>query len=193
MWDAVRLAKHNNPNAFTKCKRSKARRVGRWLYGNFKLHLKKTVSQGNAALPLRFNCLQWWSKNIISHKIHAPKRKSPLECETVFGKKIVTCFHFFCDQRKSLEWKFFSALHVHSITCKAFCFRYIGGDGIKDVDKHKENSDQKCHASRNDFGGHQKTNPRDNNKHSRGKVVSDDVVRDFSPQRQLKSRHGVVT
>ena len=49
MWDAVRLAKHNNPNAFTKCKRSKARRVGRWLYGNFKLHLKKTVSQGNAA------------------------------------------------------------------------------------------------------------------------------------------------
>ena len=88
---------------------------------------------------------------------------------------------------------FFSALHVQSITCKAFCFRYIGGDGIKDVDKHKENSDQKCHASRNDFGGHQKTNPRDNNKHSRGKVVSDDVMGDFSSQSQLKASHRIIT
>ena len=79
------------------------------------------------------------------------------------------------------------------ITCKAFCFRYIGGDGIKDVDKHKENSDQKCHASRNDFGGHQKTNPRDNNKHSRGKVVSDDVMGDFSSQSQLKASHRIIT
>ena len=79
------------------------------------------------------------------------------------------------------------------ITCKAFCFRYVGGDGIKDVDEHKKNSDQKRHASRDDLRGHQKTNPWDNNKHSRGKVVSDDVMWDFSSQSQLKTSHGIIT
>ena len=95
----------------------------------------------------------------------------------------------FCQvfQEKFWMWNFFF------ITCKAFCFRYVGGDGIKDVDEHKKNSDQKRHASRDDLRGHQKTNPWDNNKHSRGKVVSDDVMWDFSSQSQLKTSHGIIT
>ena len=101
-------------------------------------------------------------------------------------------FTFFCQALPSkFQEKFW--MKVFFITCKAFCFRYVGGDGIKDVDEHKKNSDQKRHASRDDLRGHQKTNPWDNNKHSRGKVVSDDVMWDFSSQSQLKASHGIIT
>ena len=76
-------------------------------------------------------------------------------------------------------WKF-GKLKVLSFTCQAFSFRYVGGDGIKDVDKHEEYSDQKRHASWYDFRRYQKTDPGDDNKHTRRKVVSDNVMGYFS-------------
>ena len=57
----------------------------------------------------------------------------------------------------------------------------------------EEHCDEEGHATRDNVGGNEEADPGDDDEHSRWKVAGDDVVGDFPPQRQLKSRNGKVS